>query len=504
MQLTSRVLTIIIINCFCLMLFGQNVAKSDLPTPQISPQIIQRIFDEENRMINTLTQMRPVFEVYEQSLWTYTQAEIPIDDAYLLSTVDFGSRLENDKFDNPRGAQTILFGRQGFTKLRTEDGDKWAIHADGFPEVLFVDIDHFNEQTYTLAYMGKDPATSLLHFLVVPLDKKIPRFHGTIWVEEQGYKIVRIKGQIGPPLRQRLYKRIGPVTWGGDTYHPFEAWRIEISPGCWFPYYAQFDDSRDVNGNKEEDNFRYRGQIFMWGFSTRPPIPPTNISLLSVLQDANLLASPGVVEDDLNALVRNLIHGQEQKTGQIVCRVLFTAPIDIFAVDHTVFISRGLLNLVPSNVVLNQLLAHEIAHIILGETHPVDPGFRRASIFDPRRTTDFSGFGWHHDIETEKQASILATLLLKNAGLPADSQDASDFVASLWARANQIPNLLQARFGPSLKEEQLSSAPINKPKMIPIQFRSAYVVNPATNEVDETSVTSEKILQALIAHGSAR
>ena len=91
-------------------------------------------------------------------------------------------------------------------------------------------------------------------------------------------------------------------------------------------------------------------------------------NVLDRLEKANLLAPPGEVEKILNTVVNNLIVTNDLNImPEVRTRVILTTPLETFTVGHTIVISRGLLDTLPDEASLAAILAHELAHIALGQ-----------------------------------------------------------------------------------------------------------------------------------------
>ena len=87
-----------------------------------------------------------------------------------------------------------------------------------------------------------------------------------------------------------------------------------------------------------------------------------------------MLARTGEVDNVLNTVINNLeITNNLDIQPEVRCRVLLTSPLESFTFGHTIFISRGMLDVLPDEASLAAVLAHELAHIVLG--HPTDTTF---------------------------------------------------------------------------------------------------------------------------------
>ena len=396
-------------------------------------QLTKRIFEGEREMIAGLGDAKPLLETYFQSLWPGINAQSPIDDAYFLSTVDF-TRGFKESGDGRRGYQTFLFGQnRASRKVRLNNGDKVPVYPDGYLDMLFVDLEDFDADTYNLTDLQK--ATwgnrECLVFSVRPRMPNDPgRFEGQIWVEISNYKIVRIRGtftaiSLGHMGLKRFFG-IGSI----PLYFHFDSTRQEVSPGRWLPSYSYFDENRtwrQIDKNASTD-LHYRGHIFIWGYKDASDGDNTDLNTtantIARLENERLLAAPGVVEDGLDAIVRRILAANEMTVSDIDCRVLLTTPTEIFNVGHTIILSRGLLNILPNDSVVPVLLAREIAGMLLRKSE---------------MSSQNSASLWQKAIAMSDKAGY-------SNGVPYTS-----FLLSQLARhSKSIPNLVRARFSPSL------------------------------------------------------
>src|SRR5581483_3344932 len=91
-------------------------------------------------------------------------------------------------------------------------------------------------------------------------------------------------------------------------------------------------------------------------------------NVLNRMQKANMLAPRGEVDKVLDTVVNNLIVTNNLNiVPDVRTRVILTTPLETFTVGHTIVISRGLLDTLPDEASLAAALAHELAHIALGQ-----------------------------------------------------------------------------------------------------------------------------------------
>jgi Zn-dependent protease with chaperone function len=80
-----------------------------------------------------------------------------------------------------------------------------------------------------------------------------------------------------------------------------------------------------------------------------------------------LLAPQGDVETVLETVVNNLEVTNNLDIQPVVrCRVLLTSTLESFTIGHTIVLSRGLIDVLPDEVSLANMRAHEMVHIVLG------------------------------------------------------------------------------------------------------------------------------------------
>ncbi|MGA8340403.1 MAG: hypothetical protein WB781_00550, partial [Candidatus Sulfotelmatobacter sp.] len=109
----------------------------------------------------------------------------------------------------------------------------------------------FDRKNYQLRYMQSEflGEVRCLIFEVSPRkDKNASRFKGAIWVEDNGYNIVRFNGSYG-------------------TFH-IDSWRMNLRAGIWLPavvYSEEFDSNKP-----QTQNPRLKAQTRIWGYNLAP------------------------------------------------------------------------------------------------------------------------------------------------------------------------------------------------------------------------------------------
>ena len=183
-----------------------------------------------------------------------------------------------------------------------------------------------------------------------------------------------------------------------------------MRPGIWLPAYVYSED-RDTPGAKFRHG-SYKAETRIWGYNVGkghaeneftevlvddesaaavkdnsdkaqdlPPVAAQRAwqrqaedNVVERLEQGGLLAKTGEVDKVLNTVINNLeITNNLDIQPEVRCRVLLTSPVESFSMGHTIFVSRGMLDVLPDEATLAAVLAHELAHIVLG--HPTDTTF---------------------------------------------------------------------------------------------------------------------------------
>ncbi|MGH9511112.1 MAG: hypothetical protein ACRD2U_03145 [Terriglobales bacterium] len=335
--------------------------------------------------------------------------------------------------------------------------------------MLFVDLEDFDADTYDLTFLQKttcDKRLCLLFSVTPKQPRHQGRFEGEIWVEKSHLNIVRIRGTFTPVTVPRFTLRrifgVGSI----PLYLHFDSSREEVAPGMWLPSYSYFDEDRtwrQVDRDAETD-IHYRGHIFIWGYQNSTG--ETNAisgepDLVVRLEKQGLLANPGAVEQQLDAIASRLLAANGIQMQDIGCRVLLTTPIELFSVGHTIIVSRGLLNILPDDSVIPLLLAHEIANI----QHP------RSSL-----SSGGDGPVWDEGVTIAEKAGYFNSVA-----------QTSELFAGIRRHFKQVPNLFRARFSSGLLDIA-THVPATSPtavttSMQPLTLRGKYTIDSWTSRL---------------------
>src|SRR5262249_19382345 len=150
------------------------------------------------------------------------------------------------------------------------------------------------------------------------------------------------------------------------------------------------------------------------------------------------------------------------------CRVMTTTTLESFTLGHTIVLSRGLIDVLPDEASLAAIVAHELAHVVLGHRMDSQYAFFDQLLIDDKDSFRHFGFARTPDEEAaaNQKGSELLSTALKNPQVAKVWQmnNAGMFFQALQTRQKEIPNLISAHLGnrvPNLPS--LGSSPVAMP-----------------------------------------
>ncbi|HXC43764.1 MAG TPA: hypothetical protein VNY51_09620, partial [Candidatus Dormibacteraeota bacterium] len=182
------------------------------PPPGTFNELIDRVVEREHQLLEQMRNMRPMVETYVQNLKPQANGKpSPIGDQYLLGRLDMSDGLQNISFTGQSG-----FGRE---KLMTKLEGIYSLHlqAQGFSQMIIPDTE-FYKKYYKFNFVRREflGEVRCLAIDVQPKpDAPQGRFEGRIWVEDQGYTIIRFNG---------TYSRAKT----NQRYFHFDSWRLNL------------------------------------------------------------------------------------------------------------------------------------------------------------------------------------------------------------------------------------------------------------------------------------
>jgi hypothetical protein len=210
---------------------GTIASAAAAPEPQQArtmDQVIDRVITNENRLNQQIRQYSPLVETYIQNLKPDKDlGEVPAGDKYFLGRAEFTKGVALVPLSDAGSKGKKIFGSVGnFFSFAMQ------FLPDGFLQMIFIDTNGFDKQHYKFDYVKREflGEVRCLVFDVTPLPKSGKgRFLGRIWVEDQGYNVVRFNGGYGG---------------GGHTsyYFHFDSWRTNVQPGMWMPSFVYSEE----------------------------------------------------------------------------------------------------------------------------------------------------------------------------------------------------------------------------------------------------------------------
>ena len=437
------------------------------PAPATIDQVVDRLVERERNLLKMLEDRTPIVETYLQNVTSDAQlGPVPRDDRYFLGRMDFSESIDRKDYMKQPSMEKHLLG--GFTKFFNVQ-----YQPLGFSWMIFADRDDFDREHYDFRYDHREflGEVRCLVFDVTPKKNAGKgRFLGRIWVEDRDFNIVRLNGTYAPRPRN------------GYFFH-MDSWRLNLVPGYWVPAYIYSEEGDFSSGAK--NNIAFKAQSRLWGYNVKSgkedeltqvrvdstvkdespaaqdasPLQAERQwqqqaadNVLERLQRAGLAAPQGDVDNVLQTVVNNL-----QVTNNLVLpmpvrtRVLLTTPLETFSVGNTIVISRGLIDVLPDETSLAAMLAHELAHIVLGHNTYSQYAFNDRMLFSDEST--YSNLGFKHSAAEETAADTKAIELLKNSPYGQKLESAGIFLKALQTSAPHLPALLTAHLGNNLSDK---------------------------------------------------
>ena len=436
------------------------------PAPTTMDQVVTLFIEREHGLIKVLSTRTPVVETYLQDLVADPQlGSVPSEDHYFLGRMDMGETVDRKDYlkEQETSMQSRLLG--GFHKLYKVQyqplGFSWMVYADRTDS----DREHYDFRYARREFLGD---VRCLVFDVTPKPKSgRGRFLGRIWVEDQGFNIVRLNGTYQSAVHNTFF------------FH-MDSWRLNLIPGYWVPSYIYSEEGDFSAGVKNKTAFKAQTRI--WGYDLKKggkddeltqirvdsvtdesastqdasPLQAERVwqqqaedNVVERLTNAGLLAPEGDLDRILQTVVNNLeVTNNIDLPRPVRTRVLLTAPLETFSVGNTIVISKGLVDVLPDEASLAAVLSHELAHIVLGHNLGSKYAFNDRMLFDDDST--YQNLGFKHIPEEEAAADKKALELLKNSPYAQKLDNVGLFLRALQQRAPQLGALLTTHLGNSL------------------------------------------------------
>jgi len=212
-------------------------------------QAVNRAIEREHALIKMLKTRTPLVETYLQNLKFVPQVgAAPVEDHYFLGRMYMDESVDRvDFLTHEKSVQARLLG--GFKKLY-----HLRYQPLGFSWMVFADRTEFDREHYNFRYAHREFLGDVrcLVFAVTPKKNTLGRgrFVGRIWVEDQGYNIVRLNGTYEPRPRNAYF------------FH-MDSWRLNLIPGYWVPAYIYSEEGDVSHGPTPE--IAFKAQTRLWG-----------------------------------------------------------------------------------------------------------------------------------------------------------------------------------------------------------------------------------------------
>jgi hypothetical protein len=448
-------------------------------TPEQAALVVKAIA-REKVLIKNIQQRTPLVETYIQNTKPDIKLyQVPVDDQYTLSRVDFAKSFV-DKTYNPR---TLAKQKHNFFKgsLEAITGltkalglERFTYSATGFMQMMFLDPTGFDNQHYVFSYVRREFLGSVRTW-VYDVHPKVPgmgRFYGRIWVEDVDGNVVRFNGTYTGPTSEDSSK----------YYFHFDSWRMNVQPGVWLPVAVYVEETNRAEGEK---TVGLKAQTHFWGYSLKLPtrdsenvsvkvddavdnsndsqdVGPLQASRAWVTQaennvidrlvEAGLVAplAPGGYENKvLDQIVINLVVPNNLAfSDQIHTRILLSTTIEATTVGNTILISKGLIDSLPNEEAIASVVAMELAHIAMGHHIDTRYAFNDRLMFPD--TATFQRIDMYHTDHDNADAAKRAMEYLQASMYKDKLPTAGLYYAQLVDREKALKGLNTPKLGDSL------------------------------------------------------
>ena len=432
-------------------------------------EVLDKIIAQERAEMESLRQYSPLVETYIQIRRPDRHVGVaPGGDKYFLGRAVLAKGIELEPLAHDTGTKhnRLLGSVTNFFSME--------FLPRGFLQMIYLDMNGFDRSHYKFSYVRRE-FLGEVRCLVFDVDPRVKaekgRFVGRIWVEDQGFHIVRFNG---------IYNGSSIFSY----YFSLDSWRQNAGKNEWLPAFI-FSEEGNVEYPvaKSQITPAFRAQTRLWGYAlghvqeeqelTRvlveapardqiesatdySPLQANRLwtrqaedNVIASLERLGLMAPYGEVDKTLELVVNNLLVTNDLDIQpQVRCRVLMTSTFESYAMGHTIVLSRGLLDVLPDEASLAALLAHELGHIVLGHRMDTQFAFFDRLRFDERYT--FRHFAFSRPPEEELAASQKGSELLMKSPYKDQLATAQFFLQALQSRSKEIPNLITPHLGDSM------------------------------------------------------
>ncbi len=442
--------------------------------------LVQKAVAQEKVLIKNIQLRTPLVETYIQDTRPDVKLyEVPTDDQYTLSRVDFSKGFFDKSYEPKTGTRHGFFkgSLAAMTGLSRALGlEKFTYNPNGFMEMMFIDPSGFDQQHYVFSFVRREFLGSVRTWVydVHPKAdvKGIGRFYGRIWVEDEGGNVVRFNGTYTGPTSEDASK----------YFFHFDSWRMNVQPGIWLPVAVYVEETQRTESDKQVG---LKAQTHFWGYSLKLPtresenvsvkvdeavdksddsqdVGPLQASRMWITQaennvidrlvEAGLVApldAGGYENKVLDQIVINLVVPNNLAfTDQLHTRVLLTDTVEATTVGNTILLSKGLIDSLPSEEAIASVIAMELAHIAMGHHIDTRYAFNDRLLFPD--TATFQKIDMNHSDVDNDTASKRAMEYLENSMYKDRLANAGLYYEQLADRAKELKALNTPMLGDSL------------------------------------------------------
>ncbi len=426
-------------------------------------EVIDRAINGEHILVDKLRTKEPVIETYIQEMKKDSDLGfVPEHDFYFLGKLNITNGIVDSSFlpSRPLVKKVPHF----FTSFFSTE-----YFPGGFADEMFLDPGSFDRAHYQFDYVKREFLGDVRCFVLdihPQPDAGKRHFAGRIWVEDENYNIVRFNGRYVPSPN--------------NEFSHFDSWRVNAG-GLWLPtfIYAQDEGYRwgpvhtapmraqtrlwDYETSKDRaqqafteltvdsgQGVRDESQTSSNGYS---PLQAQRMwetqaedNIVDRLQRAGLVAPAGEVDQVLDTVLNNLeVTNNIALDPPVHARILLTTPLESVAVNHTILISRGLVDVLPDEASLAAVLAHELAHVVLAHSVNTKYAFADRLQFDDPAALKKLSIG--RTKEEEEEADQKAVQMLKNSPYKDQLPKVGLFLRMLSVRSDDVPHLIKPLLG---------------------------------------------------------
>ncbi len=445
---------------------GASASLAFADTQADKDALVKAAIEHERVIVKATNAGRPLIETYFQ--FFNSPDTPPVSDSYILSELAPNKMLDEDKYATPekRSLMKLALG-EAKTVVR---GNPDKFMSENFADMVSPDARGFNTDNYSFKYVSTVFIGSrrVQAFDVAPQDKKHVdgRFEGRIWIDQQDQVIVRFTG---------VFESHSAET--RPEFLHFDSWRKKSSDtGEWRPYAIYMEDH--IHGQT------VKGQARLWAYymdhlalrkdsesvdihvddaedktGSSQDINPlesaaiwrdqAEANVIERLGKAGLLAEPGDFEKVLNQIVTNLVVPNDLNFArQVQVRILLTLPVEATVIDHTILLSKGLIDTIPNEQALASVIALELAHAQLG--HHLDTMFAFNDKLAFTNNSTYTHLRFSHKDDDNRAAAKLAVGYLAKSMYKQDLGKVSNYYAVLVDRENSLKAISHGYLGDSL------------------------------------------------------